>query len=150
MLPLIDPCYTGDREKALDLPVSPLCDRCHPGITKSQVCASVYASLCVRVLACALLCMLVLVVCASVCACVGMRACVYVLAFACHQVPGEESMAAELQSCAFAAAWTQLSLDTYIHVLNNLAAARGCPHRKHRCLRVQMRQAWNPVCLHPH
>jgi hypothetical protein len=31
----------GDREKALNLAVSPLMDRCKDGITKSQACASV-------------------------------------------------------------------------------------------------------------
>jgi len=30
--------FTGDQEKLLGLPVSPFCDRSHPGISKSQVC----------------------------------------------------------------------------------------------------------------
>jgi len=32
---------SGDREKALDIPISPLCDRSHPGITKSQVLSEI-------------------------------------------------------------------------------------------------------------
>eukprot|EP00967_Tisochrysis_lutea_P023641 scaffold27149_cov21-Tisochrysis_lutea.AAC.1 len=35
LVPMIH-AHAGDQEKAIGLPVSPLCDRSNPGITKSQ------------------------------------------------------------------------------------------------------------------